>query len=74
MRHASLISSYRHSPRGGAEDEQQHLLQSRIALLILPQMPDHWVWSLEVSGEFSVKSVCNLVDDTLLPMENVLMG
>ncbi|GJZ73226.1 hypothetical protein Tco_0637372 [Tanacetum coccineum] len=53
MRHASLSSSYRRSPKGEAEDEQHDLLQPRLAELILPQMFDRWIWSFDASGEFS---------------------
>ena len=40
-------------------------------MLVLPQMIDHWVWKLEASGVFSVNSVRNLIDDRLLPKEEV---
>ncbi|GJX34817.1 hypothetical protein Tco_0246374 [Tanacetum coccineum] len=58
--------------QGGVEEEQQCLLQSRIGDLILPNIPDRWVWSLEASGEFSVKYVRSLIDDSLLPKEDVV--
>lgn len=70
-KHASLSSSFRRPPRGGAEDEQFRLLRSCLADLILSQMNDRWYWSQDGSGEFSVKSVHNLIDDSLLPMEDV---
>ncbi|GKA40551.1 RNA-directed DNA polymerase, eukaryota [Tanacetum coccineum] len=34
-------------------------------------MLDRWVWSLEASREFSVKSARSLIDDSLLPKEDV---
>lgn len=71
IRHASLSSSFRPPPRGGAEDEQFLLLQSRLVDLILPQLHDRWSWSFDASGKFSVNSVRNLVDDMFLPMEDV---
>ncbi|GKF03638.1 hypothetical protein Tco_0030561 [Tanacetum coccineum] len=43
--------------QGGAEEEQYHGICSRITEVILPQMIDHWFWTLEASGEFLVKSV-----------------
>ncbi|GJW73088.1 RNA-directed DNA polymerase, eukaryota [Tanacetum coccineum] len=70
MNHASLSSSFRRSPRGGDEDEQFWHLQFFLADLILPQMNDRWYWSLNGSGEFSVKSARILIDDTLLSMED----
>ncbi|GKC64583.1 RNA-directed DNA polymerase, eukaryota [Tanacetum coccineum] len=71
MRHASLDFYYRCAPRGGVEEEQQLNLLSRTTDLLLPYMLHHWFWSLEASGDFLVKSVCNLIDDILLPKEEV---
>ncbi|GKD38235.1 RNA-directed DNA polymerase, eukaryota [Tanacetum coccineum] len=34
-------------------------------------MLDRWVWSLQASGEFSVKPARSLIDDSLLPKEDV---
>nr|GEX33009.1 RNA-directed DNA polymerase, eukaryota [Tanacetum cinerariifolium] len=51
----------------GAEEEQLHSLLSCIDFVVLPQIPDRWVWSLSSSGDFSVKSVRTLLDDSLLP-------
>ncbi|GKB47017.1 hypothetical protein Tco_0897770 [Tanacetum coccineum] len=66
-----LSWSYRRDPKGGIEEEQQNVLLSRLSDVILPNMRDHWVWSLEASGEFSVKSVRSLIDNSLLPKEDV---
>ncbi|GJZ10117.1 RNA-directed DNA polymerase, eukaryota [Tanacetum coccineum] len=63
----SLSHSFRRPPRGGAEEEQFKALQSCVFDLLLPQMGDRWVWSLNSSGEFTVKSVRNYIDDILLP-------
>ncbi|GJS25944.1 hypothetical protein Tco_0486564 [Tanacetum coccineum] len=57
--------------QGGAEEEQYHGICSRITEVILPQMIDHWFWTLEASGEFLVKSVHNLIDNMLLPKIDV---
>ncbi|GJS48650.1 hypothetical protein Tco_0598771 [Tanacetum coccineum] len=57
--------------QGGAEEEQYHGICSRITEVILPQMIDHWFWTLEASGEFLVKSVRNLIDNMLLPKIDV---
>ncbi|GJZ45349.1 hypothetical protein Tco_0592945 [Tanacetum coccineum] len=53
------------------EEEQQNKLHSLLADIILPQMHDRWYCSLEAMGEFSVKSVRNLVDDYLLFVDDV---
>ncbi|GKD39680.1 RNA-directed DNA polymerase, eukaryota [Tanacetum coccineum] len=71
MRNASLDFYYRCAPKGGVEEEQQLNLLSRTTDLLLPYMLHHWFWSLEASGDFLVKSVCNLIDDILLPKEEV---
>ncbi|GKF43825.1 RNA-directed DNA polymerase, eukaryota, partial [Tanacetum coccineum] len=63
----SLSHSFRRPPRGGAEEEQFKALQSCVSDLLLPQMGDRWVWSLNSSGEFTVKFVRNYIDDILLP-------
>ncbi|GKB73946.1 RNA-directed DNA polymerase, eukaryota, partial [Tanacetum coccineum] len=39
--------------------------------LILTNIPGCWVWSLEATREFSVKSVRHLIDDSILPKEKV---
>ncbi|GKC41134.1 RNA-directed DNA polymerase, eukaryota [Tanacetum coccineum] len=71
MKHDSLSYSFRHLPRGGAEDTQFGLLNSCLANLILPQMRDRWYWSLEGSGDFSVKSIRILINDTLSSIGDV---
>ncbi|GKA31260.1 RNA-directed DNA polymerase, eukaryota [Tanacetum coccineum] len=70
INHNSLVRSFRRALRGGVEEEQQCHLQSRIGDLILPNIPDRWVSSLEASGEFSVKSILSLIDDSLLPKKD----
>ncbi|GJW51150.1 RNA-directed DNA polymerase, eukaryota [Tanacetum coccineum] len=62
-----MIFSFRRSPRGGLEEEQYNGLCSMISDISLPNMSDRWFWSLDGSGEFSVRSVRCLIDDVLLP-------
>ncbi|GJV30817.1 RNA-directed DNA polymerase, eukaryota [Tanacetum coccineum] len=57
--------------KGGAEEEQLGFLLSRIDVLILTNIPDRWVWSLEATCEFSIKFVRQLIDDLILPKEEV---
>ncbi|GKA71148.1 RNA-directed DNA polymerase, eukaryota [Tanacetum coccineum] len=71
MLHASPVFSFRHPPRGGVEEEQINRLLSSLINLSFPQMLDRWVWYLESTGEFSVKSVRNLLDDVLLNVDDV---
>nr|GEV69514.1 RNA-directed DNA polymerase, eukaryota, reverse transcriptase zinc-binding domain protein [Tanacetum cinerariifolium] len=71
MNHTSLSWSYRRDPRGGIEEEQQNMLFSRISGVILPNMRDRWIWSFEASEDFLVTSARRLIDDYLLPKEDV---
>ncbi|GKB19423.1 RNA-directed DNA polymerase, eukaryota [Tanacetum coccineum] len=66
-----MVDTFRRPPRGGAEEEQLGFLLSRMDGLILTNIPDRWVWSLEATCEFSVKSVRQLIDDSILPKEEV---
>nr|GEU39075.1 RNA-directed DNA polymerase, eukaryota [Tanacetum cinerariifolium] len=59
------------SSLGGVEEEQLGLLLSRMDGLILTNIPDRWVWSLEATSEFSVKFVRQLIDDSILLKEEV---
>ncbi|GJX94112.1 RNA-directed DNA polymerase, eukaryota, reverse transcriptase zinc-binding domain protein [Tanacetum coccineum] len=66
LSHSNVGFSLRHSPRGGVELDQFMALSSNMEGLILPLMQDRWSWSLSVSGEFSVASVRNFIDDHTL--------
>ncbi|GJT58123.1 ribonuclease H-like domain-containing protein [Tanacetum coccineum] len=71
MNQPSLSWSYRREPGGGIEEEQQNMLFSKISGVILPNMRDRWIWSLEASGDFSVTTARHLIDDHLLPKGDV---
>ncbi|GKD17627.1 hypothetical protein Tco_1206785 [Tanacetum coccineum] len=68
---ASMVDTFRRPTRGGAEEEQLSFLLSRMDRLILTNILDRWVRSLEARGEFSVKSVRQLIVDSILPKEEV---
>ncbi|GJS64513.1 RNA-directed DNA polymerase, eukaryota [Tanacetum coccineum] len=53
-------------PRGGIEQDQMADLYLKMKDIILPNMMDRWFWSLSGSGEFSVASVRNFIDDHTL--------
>ncbi|GKC56329.1 RNA-directed DNA polymerase, eukaryota [Tanacetum coccineum] len=61
-----LDPSFRRMPRGGIESAQYKELGNDVAHVQLVQIKDRWVWTLSGNGEFSVKSVRNLIDDSLL--------
>ncbi|GKA68001.1 reverse transcriptase domain-containing protein [Tanacetum coccineum] len=67
LKDSSLCLSFRRAPRSGIEADQFCLLSDSVAHIILPQINDRWVWNLESSGEFSVKSARSFIDDSLLP-------
>ncbi|GJR16634.1 RNA-directed DNA polymerase, eukaryota [Tanacetum coccineum] len=58
-------------PRGGVEVEEISLLCHRINDVILPNMSDCWIWSLDGSGLFSIKFARRVIDNTLLPKVDV---
>ncbi|GJX92119.1 hypothetical protein Tco_0345445 [Tanacetum coccineum] len=51
------------SIRGGNEEVQFQLLRDSLANVLLPQINDRWVWKLESSGDFLVKSARSFIDD-----------
>nr|GEX67738.1 RNA-directed DNA polymerase, eukaryota [Tanacetum cinerariifolium] len=68
---SSLIDSFRRPPRGGVKQEQLLGLIDNIDSVILSNSYDRWVWSLESSGEFSVKTARSHIDDFFLPSINL---
>nr|GEY27800.1 reverse transcriptase domain-containing protein [Tanacetum cinerariifolium] len=57
--------------RGDAEEEQLCFLLYHMAGMMLTNISDHWVWSLEATCEYSIKYVRRLIDDSILPKEDV---
>ncbi|GJQ93532.1 RNA-directed DNA polymerase, eukaryota [Tanacetum coccineum] len=71
INHAFMVDTFRRPSRGGAEEEQLGFLLSRMDGIILTNISDRWVWSLKATGEFFVKFVRQLIDDSILPKEEV---
>ncbi|GJY02539.1 RNA-directed DNA polymerase, eukaryota [Tanacetum coccineum] len=58
-----LDVSFRRKPRGRAEQDQMYAMRLKIEDHILSNSIDRWYWSLTCSGEFSVASIRNFIDD-----------
>nr|GEZ31412.1 RNA-directed DNA polymerase, eukaryota [Tanacetum cinerariifolium] len=71
LRHSSLTHSFRRLPRSSSEEVQHDMLRTCMTDVILPNMDDRWIWSLNASGVFSVKSTRNYIDDIILPKVEV---
>ncbi|GJT96050.1 ribonuclease H-like domain-containing protein [Tanacetum coccineum] len=67
LSHLRLDYSFRRALRGGAEQDHFIVLTTQVEGVSLVNMRDRWIWSLEVSGDFSVTSVRKLIDDKMLP-------
>nr|GEV14604.1 RNA-directed DNA polymerase, eukaryota [Tanacetum cinerariifolium] len=63
----SFSASFRRPPRSGIEEEQFTLLSLTLSTVLLPNSNDRWHWSLDSSGNFSVKSAKVFIDDAFLP-------
>ncbi|GJX34677.1 RNA-directed DNA polymerase, eukaryota, reverse transcriptase zinc-binding domain protein [Tanacetum coccineum] len=63
----TITYSFRRPPRGGVEQMQTDELTTLMQNVSLTPMQDRWTWTLNASGDFSVASVRNLIDTTMLP-------
>nr|GEV87888.1 RNA-directed DNA polymerase, eukaryota [Tanacetum cinerariifolium] len=65
-----LSSLFRRTPRGGVEMDQFVKMVDDVKEVILSTSEDRWVWDLENTGEFSVSSIRDLIDEKTLPLTN----
>ncbi|GJU77186.1 RNA-directed DNA polymerase, eukaryota [Tanacetum coccineum] len=68
---APLTSSFCRTVRGGAESQQLAHIFDLLGSVILSNMEDRWVWDLNGDGEFRVKDVRTLLDETFLPKADI---
>ncbi|GJY48947.1 RNA-directed DNA polymerase, eukaryota [Tanacetum coccineum] len=65
----SFTSSFRRVIRGGIESTQLSDIMSILGSLILSSNEDRYFWDLNGDGDFRVKDVRNLIDETFLPKD-----
>ncbi|GJZ92710.1 RNA-directed DNA polymerase, eukaryota, partial [Tanacetum coccineum] len=63
-----LVNSFRRNPRSGVEEFQLDNLSRLVSTITLSSAVDRYVWSLENSGEFSVKSIRQVIDANCFPV------
>ncbi|GJT60555.1 RNA-directed DNA polymerase, eukaryota [Tanacetum coccineum] len=64
----SLVNFFRRNPRSGVEEFQLDNLSRLVSTITLSSAVDRYVWSLENSGEFSVKSIRQVIDANCFPV------
>ncbi|GKB66163.1 integrase, catalytic region, zinc finger, CCHC-type containing protein, partial [Tanacetum coccineum] len=64
----SLVNSFLRNPRSGVEEFQLDNLSRLVSTITLSSAVDRYVWSLENSGEFSVKSIRQVIDANCFPV------
>nr|GFA79838.1 RNA-directed DNA polymerase, eukaryota [Tanacetum cinerariifolium] len=67
----SVDTSFRRPVRGGSESAQLESLSELIEGVILSNSCDRWFWDMNGSGSYRVKDVRNMLDDFLLPKDEV---
>ncbi|GJU21171.1 RNA-directed DNA polymerase, eukaryota [Tanacetum coccineum] len=55
----------------GVETQQLENIQDLVRSKVLSNVDDRWAWDLNMDGDFCVKDARDLVDEVLLPKENV---
>ncbi|GJY99576.1 RNA-directed DNA polymerase, eukaryota [Tanacetum coccineum] len=66
-----IDSTFRRHVRGGMETQQLENIQELVRSKVLSNVDDRWAWDLNGGGDFCVKDARDLVDEVLLPKENV---
>ncbi|GKD34056.1 RNA-directed DNA polymerase, eukaryota [Tanacetum coccineum] len=66
-----IDSFFRRHVRGGVETQQLENIQDLVRSKVLSNVDDRWAWDLNRGGDFCVKDARDLVDEVLLPKENV---
>nr|GEX14288.1 RNA-directed DNA polymerase, eukaryota, reverse transcriptase zinc-binding domain protein [Tanacetum cinerariifolium] len=66
MQSNDIAISFRRRPRSGIEESQFCDLNSLLASVVLSDAVDRWSWTLCGHGEFSVKSVREVIDQQVL--------
>nr|GEW62816.1 RNA-directed DNA polymerase, eukaryota [Tanacetum cinerariifolium] len=67
----NLIYSFHRTPRGGAERVQMEELEMLINSVRLTPMADRLIWTLDSAENFLVASVRTLIDNKMLPVDNL---
>ncbi|GKF20805.1 hypothetical protein Tco_0069443 [Tanacetum coccineum] len=65
LAHPNLSDSFRRYPRGGAEFSQFGEFSGLMYQVIRAPMADRWMWTRNSSGEFTVASVRQFIDDKI---------
>ncbi|GKB98888.1 RNA-directed DNA polymerase, eukaryota, reverse transcriptase zinc-binding domain protein [Tanacetum coccineum] len=65
LTHPNLSDSFRRYPRGGAEFSQFGEFSALMHQVIRAPLADRWMWTRNSSGEFTVASVRQFIDDKI---------
>nr|GEZ42469.1 RNA-directed DNA polymerase, eukaryota [Tanacetum cinerariifolium] len=66
-----LAYSFRRPVRGGVEAHQLDNIMEMVQSKVLSDIDDRWIWDLNGEGVFQVKDAHDLLDEALLPKDNV---
>nr|GEY77293.1 RNA-directed DNA polymerase, eukaryota, reverse transcriptase zinc-binding domain protein [Tanacetum cinerariifolium] len=66
LQNSDFASSFRRRPRGGVEECQWNELPHMLSTVVLSPASDHWAWSLDRNGIFSVNLAREEIDKHFL--------